>query len=174
VLVGVTGGIAAYKAAHLVRLFVKNGDAVRVVMTEAACRFIPPLTMEALCGNPVCVDMFRERRDDPSHVELAKWADVFVVAPATANTIAKMAAGIADNLLTATLLAFPRGKKIFIAPAMHPEMWSNPVTQRNLQLISTFVIIVGPETGILASGEEGKGVMSAPEEIFSRVTGEGG
>lgn len=172
VLIGVTGGIAAYKSAALVRLFVKNGDSVRVVMTQNACRFITPLTMKALCRNGVYVDMFgSEGHYEEDHIDLCAWADVFVIAPASANTIAKAALGIADNLLTAAILSYPRDKRFFIAPAMNTVMWENEATKRNMSTVGTYAIIIGPETGSLACGSDGIGVMSDPEKIFSRVVG---
>lgn len=172
VLIGITGGIAAYKTASLVRMFVKNGDSVKVVMTGNACRFITPLTMRALSRNEVCVDMFgREGMFNEDHIDLASWADVFIIAPATANTIAKIAIGIADSLLTATVLSYPGEKRLFIVPAMNTAMWENEATKRNMGIISTYTIIIGPETGSLACGSEGAGVMSEPEKIFSRVIG---
>ena len=121
ILIGVTGSIAAYKAAELVRLFVKNGDEVRVLMTPAACEFIAPLTFQTLSRNPVAVDQFAQPAEwKPEHISLAEWADIVLVAPATANTIAKMAYGLADNLLTATLLA--TRARVAVAPAMNDGM----------------------------------------------------
>jgi phosphopantothenoylcysteine decarboxylase/phosphopantothenate--cysteine ligase len=174
ILIGVTGGIAAYKTAGLVRLFVKNGDSVKVVMTENACRFITPLTMRALSRNDVYIDMFgAEEKCDPDHIDLVKWADVFVIAPASANTIAKTALGLADNLLTTTVLSYPKEKKLFIAPAMNTAMWEHEATKRNMGVIGKYAIIIGPESGSLACGDEGIGAMSDPEDIFSRVCGIG-
>ena len=172
VLIGVTGGIAAYKTAALVRLFVKNGDSVKVVMTENACRFITPLTMRALSRNDVYIEMFGSgERFDPDHIDLVAWADAFIVAPASANTIAKIALGIADNLLTTAVLSYPREKRLFIAPAMNTVMWENESTKKNMSILGKYTIIIGPETGSLACGSEGIGVMSDPEKIFSRVIG---
>jgi phosphopantothenoylcysteine decarboxylase/phosphopantothenate--cysteine ligase len=172
ILVGVTGGIAAYKAAYLVRLFKKNGDDVKVVMTEGATRFITPLTMMTLSGNRVYTEMFPETADyDYAHIELSKWADVFVIAPATANTIAKIAAGIADNLLTSAVLAYPQEKQLFIAPAMNTAMFEKDVTKDNLTRIGKYAIIIGPVQGRLACGDQGMGAMTGAEDIFARISG---
>ena len=170
VLVGVTGGIAAYKTAHLVRLFIKNGCEVRVVMTPAATQFITPLTLATLSQHPVFVEGF-----DPtngawnSHIALGEWADAFVIAPATANTIAKMVHGIADNLLLTTFLS-TREAETFVAPAMDCEMYDCDVTQENLEkLMNMGVHLIDPDEGFLASGLEGKGRMAEPEEILKIV-----
>ncbi len=172
VLVGVTGGIAAYKSAYLVRLFKKNGDDVKVVMTENAGKFITPLTMMTLSGNPVYSEMFPDSLEyDYAHIDLAKWADVFVIAPATANTIAKIVSGMADNLLTSTVLAFPQDKQLFIAPAMNTGMFEKEVTKENLTKLGKYAIIIGPVQGRLACGDEGMGAMTGAEEIFARISG---
>src|SRR4030095_1058306 len=131
IVLGVTGGIAAYKAAELCRLFVKAGATVRVVMTEAATRFIAPLTLQTLSGAPVALDLFDAAQEaEIGHIRLADEADLLVVAPATADFIARMAAGMADDLLAAIVLA--TRAPILLAPAMNVNMWTNPVTQRNL------------------------------------------
>ena len=168
VLLGVTGSIAAYKAVELVRLFVKNGDEVNVMMTPAACEFVKPLTFQTLSRNPVYVDQFAPPVSwKPEHISLAESADLVVVAPATANTIAKMRYGLADNLLCATLLATKA--KIVIAPAMNTGMWESPVTQENLAALKARgVIVVEPGDGELACGVTGKGRMMEPEAIFSQ------
>ena len=166
VLLGVTGSVAAYKAAELVRLFVKNGDEVTVVMTEAAKEFITPLTLQTLSKNPVYCDQFAAPVSwKPEHISLADSADLVVVAPATANTIAKMRYGIADNLLTATLLATKA--PIVVAPVMNTGMLENPVTQENIAaLAARGVKIVDPDSGELACGASGKGRMPEAQEIF--------
>ncbi|MEG0601411.1 MAG: bifunctional phosphopantothenoylcysteine decarboxylase/phosphopantothenate--cysteine ligase CoaBC [Mucinivorans sp.] len=170
IILGVTGGIAAYKAAHLVRLFVGSGHSVRVVMTRAAKDFITPLTMATVSGNPVVVENFDpENGAWNSHISLATWADVIVVAPATANTLAKMAAGIADNLLLCTVLS-ARGR-IVVAPAMDLDMWAAAATVANMAtLINRGVEVVEPGEGFLASGLVGKGRMAEPETIAQAVT----
>ena len=169
ILLGVTGSIAAYKAAELVRLFVKNGDDVHVVMTPAAGEFVRPLTFQTLSRNPVEIDQFAAPAQwKPEHISLAECADLVVVAPATANTLAKMRFGIADNLLTATLLA--TRAPIAVAPAMNTGMWENPATQENLAALKARgVRVIEPGEGELACGVSGKGRMAAPESIFEAV-----
>ena len=170
ILLGVTGSIAAYKAASLVRLFVKNGDAVQVVMTEAATRFVTPLTFQTLSRNPVLVDAFAPPAAwKPEHVALAEWADVALVAPATANTLAKMRWGLADSLLTETLLA--TRAPVVVAPAMNAGMWEAAATQENLTVLKARgVTVVEPASGELACGVSGAGRMAEPETVFARVT----
>ena len=169
IVLGVTGSIAAYKAAELVRLFVKNGDEVHVVMTEAACEFVKPLTFQTLSRNPVLVDQFSPPVSwKPEHISLAEAADLVVVAPATANTIAKMRYGIADNLLTATLLA--TRAPIASAPAMNDGMWESAVTQDNIAALrERGVKVIDPDSGELACGTSGKGRMMESEEIFKAL-----
>lgn len=163
IVVGVTGGIAAYKACELVSRLKKRGAQVRVVLTQHACEFVPPLTFETLSGNPAYIDSF-ERKYEIGHVALAKWADLFLVAPATANCMGKLAAGIADDLLTTSYLAAKC--PVLLAPAMNSAMWLHPATQQNLQtLLSRGVRFVGPESGFLACGDADVGRMSEPEQI---------
>lgn len=166
IIVGVTGSIAAYKAAELVRLFIKGGDTVTCIMTEAATKFITPLTLQTLSRNPVYIDQFAPPVSwQPEHISLADSADLIVVAPATANTIAKMRFGLADNLLTATLLATKA--KIVVAPVMNTGMLENPVTQENIRVLEgRGVTIVDPDSGELACGATGKGRMPEAEEIY--------
>ena len=169
VLVGVTGGIAAYKTAGLVSSLVKAGAEVHVIMTEHACEFIRPLTFETLTGNKCVVDTFeRSFKFDVEHVSLAKKADVFIVAPATANVMAKMAHGLADDMLTTTFLA-SRCPKI-VAPAMNTAMYENPVTQDNMKLLRKYGIeVIEPASGYLACGDTGAGKMPEPEVLFSYI-----
>ena len=169
ILLGVTGSIAAYKAAELVRLFVKAGDSVRVAMTEAATKFVAPLTFQTLSRNPVFVDAFAPAAEwRPEHVSLAEWADVAVVAPATANTLAKMRFGLADNLLSGTLLA--TRAPVVVAPAMNDGMWEAAATRENLAaLAARGVSVVAPGTGELACGTSGAGRMAEPSEILAAV-----
>ncbi|MFR9651232.1 MAG: bifunctional phosphopantothenoylcysteine decarboxylase/phosphopantothenate--cysteine ligase CoaBC [Rikenellaceae bacterium] len=169
VLLCVSGGIAAYKAASLCRLFMVAGCEVRVVMTPLAKQFITPLTMSTLSKSPIMVEFFNpENGEWNSHVSLSEWADVMVIAPATANTIAKMASGVADNLLLTTYLS--ARAPVVIAPAMDLDMYKHVTTQRNLeQLRSDGVYIVEAESGELASGLVGKGRMSEPQQIFDEV-----
>ncbi len=168
ILLGVTGSIAAYKAASLVRLFVKNGDHVRVVMTPAATQFVAPLTFQTLSKNPVAVEAFEKVRDwRPEHIALAE-ADLALIAPATANTLAKMRFGLADNLLLATFLA--TRAPIVVAPAMNEGMWQNAATQENLAALRARGIrIITPACGELACGVTGTGRMEEPERIFEAV-----
>ena len=170
VLLGVTGSIAAYKAVELVRLFVRNGDDVTVVMTSAACEFVKPLTFQTLSRNPVYVDQFAPPVSwKPEHISLAEEADRVVVAPATANTIAKMRYGLADNLLTATLLA--TRAPVVVAPAMNTGMWESPVTQENITALKQRgVTVIEPVDGELACGVKGKGRMMDPEQIFQSLS----
>ena len=170
VLLGVTGGIAAYKSAFLVRELVKSGAEVQVVMTRSAHDFITPLTLSTLSGRPVYTELFLQdgtgRWND--HVHLARWADVLLIAPASANTIAKMAHGICDNLLMACYLS--SASSIYIAPAMDLEMYRDASVQANLATLKARgVFQIGPESGELASGLIGEGRMSEPEAIVDRL-----
>lgn len=167
IVVGVTGGIAAYKACDLVSRLKKRGAQVRVVLTEHACQFVQPLSFETLSGNPAYTDSF-DRKYEIGHVALAKWADLMLIAPATANCMAKMACGIADDLLSTTCLAVRC--PVLVAPAMNSAMWRNPATQANLVLLrSRGVRFVGPEAGYLACGDDDVGRMSEPEQIVEAV-----
>ncbi len=169
IVVGVTGGIAAYKAAELVSRLKKAGAQVRVVMTENALKFIPALTLETLSGNRAYVDQFN-REFEIEHIALAKWAELFVVAPATANFIGKMACGIADDLMSTTAMAVTC--PVLIAPAMNTNMWKNPACQANMAaLMARGVLTVGPESGKLACGDADVGRMSEPETILARIEG---
>src|SRR5215831_13538614 len=173
IVLGVTGGIAAYKAAELCRLFVKAGATVRVVMTEAATRFIAPLTLQALSGAPVARDLFDPTEEAQiGHIRLADEADLVIVAPATADAIARMAAGLANDLLTAVLLATKA--PVLLAPAMNVNMWENPITQANLGRLlgpdgGGRVSTVGPDRGPLACGWVGAGRLIEPAEIAAEV-----
>lgn len=170
IILGVTGSIAAYKAATLTRLLVKEGASVKVVMTPLAKEFITPLTMATLSKSPIMVDFYNpENGDWNSHVDLGLWADLYLIAPASANTIGKMAGGIADNLLLTTYLSAKC--PVMVAPAMDLDMYKHPATQRNLRVLQSFGnIIIEPESGELASGLIGKGRMEEPEKIVSFIT----
>ena len=185
VVLGVTGGIAAYKAAELVRLYVKAGATVRVVMTEAATRFITPLTLQTLSGAAVALDLFDPASEaDIGHIRLADEADIVVIAPATADFIARMAAGMANDLLAAVVLA--TRAPILLAPAMNVNMWTNPLTQQNLARLlapetaaAGRVTTVGPDQGPLACGWIGSGRLIEPADIVAETarllaTGGGG
>ena len=170
ILLGVTGGIAVYKSAVLCSNLVKAGVAVTVVMTENAQRFVCPLTFSTLTGNKVYSSLWDCAREyDVGHISLAEQSDLIVVAPATANIIAKMANGICDDLLS-TVLCGAEGK-ILLAPAMNQRMWQNPATIRNIKTLKkqNNCQIVGPETGRLACGTEGIGRMAEPENILKQI-----
>jgi len=173
ILLGITGGIAAYKAAFLLRLLRGEGAQVKVVMTEAACEFVAPLTFEALSENPVHIRMFsaggeRGTVSPIEHIDLAKWADAAVVAPVTANTIAKFAGAAADDLLSTIVCAYDG--PVILAPAMNDVMWKNPGTRANLEkLVARGYRVVPPEKGELACGYESEGRMAEPEAILSFV-----
>ena len=175
VILGVTGGIAAYKAAELCRLLVKAGATVRVVMTEAATRFIAPLTLQTLSGAPVGLDLFDPASEaEIGHIKLADEADLLVVAPATADFIARMAAGMADDLLAAVVLA--TRAPVLLAPAMNVNMWTNPATQANLSRLlgpagGGHVTTVGPDRGELACGWIGAGRLMEPADIVAAAVG---
>ena len=165
VLVGVTGGIAAYKACEIVSTLAKNGVDVKVIMTKSACEFVRPKSFEVLSKNPVITDMFGDVKEyEVEHISLAKWADVFVISPATANIIGKFAHGIADDMLTTTYMA-SKSKKI-IVPAMNTNMYESCVFQENLEKLRNWGdVIVPPIVGNLACGDNGKGKMESPAEI---------
>lgn len=167
IILGVTGSIAAYKSAQLIRLLVKQGVEVKVIMTSLAKEFITPLTLATLAKNPILVDFFDPTNGNwNSHVDLGLWADAYLVAPATANTIAKMATGVADNLLLTTYLSAKC--PVFIAPAMDLDMFAHPTTQRNMESLKAIGnFIIEPTSGELASGLEGKGRMEEPDKIVS-------
>ena len=170
ILLGITGSIAAYKAAVLCRLLKTAGAEVRVVMTPLAKQFITPLTMATLAKNPILVEFFDpENGAWNSHVSLGEWADCYLIAPATANTLAKMATGVADNLLLTTYLS--ARCPVVVAPAMDLDMFAHPATQANLATLrSRGVRVVEPEAGELASGLTGKGRLAEPEHIVEAVT----
>ena len=170
IVLGITGGIAAYKAAELLRLLIKQGTEVQVVMTEAACHFITPTTMQGLSGKPVFTDQWDASvPNSMAHINLSRAADAILIAPASADFIAKLAHGLADDLLSALCLA--RNCPLVIAPAMNREMWLNAATQRNIkQLLADGVQILGPDSGVQACGEEGMGRMLEAAELARDVT----
>lgn len=169
IVVGITGSIAAYKACTLIRLFIKAGAEVQVVITPSGKEFITPITLSALTSKPVVSDFFSQRDGSwHSHVALGQWADAFVVAPLTASTLGKMAHGIADNMLVTTYLAMKA--PTFVAPAMDLDMYAHATTQENLDILRRHgVHIVEPQSGFLASHLVGKGRMEEPENIFAAV-----
>lgn len=169
ILLGITGGIAAYKSVSFARLLIKSGYDVRVIMTASAQAFITPLTLQALTGNPVHIDLLDESAElGMGHIELAKWADLLIIAPATANTIAKLAMGIADDLLTTVCLATTA--PILVAPAMNQQMWQHPSVKLNLQTLTDYDYeIIQPASGEQACGDIGEGRLPEPEELLEYV-----
>lgn len=169
ILLGVTGGIAAYKSAILVRRLKEYGFDVRVVLTEGAQAFITPLTFQALSGNPVHTDLLdSDAEAGMGHIELARWADLILIAPASANTIARLAAGLSDDLLTTLVLA--SRAPVWVAPAMNQQMWANAITQRNLGILKTFKFnVIEPDAGEQACGDIGVGRMPEPEDLAKQV-----
>ncbi len=169
IVLGITGGIAAYKSAELLRLLTRRGLSVQVAMTEAACHFITPTTMQALSGRPVYKDQWDERAPNGmAHINLSREADAIVIAPASADFIARLANGLADDLLSTLCIA--RNCPLIIAPAMNREMWQNLAVQRNVaRLIEDGVLVLGPDSGVQACGEEGIGRMLEPEQLAQHI-----
>jgi phosphopantothenoylcysteine decarboxylase / phosphopantothenate---cysteine ligase len=169
ILIGVTGGIAAYKTANIIRLMVREGAEVQVIMTDHAKEFITPLTLATLSKNPVLTEFYNSGNVEwNSHIDLGLWADLYLIAPATANSIAKMASGIADNLLLTTYLS--ARCPVFVAPSMDMDMLKHPATTINIETIKAFGnFILEPTSGDLASGLTGKGRMAEPEEIVKEI-----
>ncbi|MBU4532617.1 MAG: bifunctional phosphopantothenoylcysteine decarboxylase/phosphopantothenate--cysteine ligase CoaBC [Firmicutes bacterium] len=168
VILGVAGGIAAYKAAEIAGTLVKQGVEVRVIMTRAAQEFITPLTLQTITSHEVASDMFTPRSGGVAHIEAARWGEAFLIAPATANIIGKMAAGIGDDLLSTIVLAFDR--PVLVCPAMNVTMYKNPVVQRNIQALSALgYYFIEPGSGRLACGEEGPGRLAPTAEIVARL-----
>lgn len=168
ILLGITGGIAAYKAAELVRLLIRQGHTVQVAMTEAACHFITPTTLQALSGRPVLLSQWDDSKRGMAHIQHGREADLIVIAPATADFLAKLAHGLADDVLSTLCLA--RNCPLLVAPAMNREMWNNPATQRNLaQLRTDGVKILGPAEGEQACGEIGPGRMLEAAELAEAI-----
>lgn len=168
VLLGITGSIAAFKACDIVRHLKACGAEVRCVLTDSASRFVTPLTLETLSGEPVFTSLWNDGTQGTHHIDAARWADLALIAPATANTIAKLAQGMADDLLSTELLAFQG--PVLIAPAMNPAMYAHPAVQANVALLKTRgVVFVGPAQGVTSCGEEGEGRMFEPEQIVEHV-----
>lgn len=168
IVLGLTGGIAAYKAAELTRLLIKQGVAVQVAMSESACHFITPTTMQALSGKPVLTSQWDDSGNAMAHINLSRAADAIVIAPATADFIAKLAHGLADDLLSTLCLA--RNCPLLIAPAMNKQMWQSPATQRNIaQLKADGVVLLGPDSGLQACGEEGLGRMLEAAQLAEAI-----
>lgn len=169
-LLGVSGGIAAYKACDLTSLAIKAGWDVEVILTENATRFVGPLTFAGLTGRPVHTDNFAPGAA-MAHIQLAKWADIVAIAPLSANTLGKIACGLADDLLTTTLLALPRGTRCLLAPAMNTEMWFKPVVQRNIRWIDEMERFswIAPTEKRLACGDHGVGGLAEPADILAAL-----
>jgi phosphopantothenoylcysteine decarboxylase len=171
IVLGVTGSIAAYKAAELTSRLAKEGASVHVVMTADALRFITPLAFKTLSRQPVVTDLYEEEEGwKPTHIRLADEADLLLIAPATANNIAKLAGGLADDALTCIALALNPRAKVLLAPAMNGKMWLHPATQANVAALkSRGVEFIGPEEGMLSCGYEGLGRLWEPEKIAARA-----
>jgi phosphopantothenoylcysteine decarboxylase / phosphopantothenate---cysteine ligase len=169
IILGITGSIAAYKAAYLLRGFIKEGAEVQVVITPSGKEFITPVTLSALSQKPVICDFFGANDGSwNSHVDLGLWADLMIIAPATASTIGKMAHGIADNMLITTYLSAKC--PVMVAPAMDLDMYAHPATQNNLAILKKYGnMVIEPDSGELASGLVGKGRMKEPDEILEEV-----
>lgn len=169
IILAITGGIAAYKSAFFARLLIKNGYNVRVIMTDGAKAFITPLTLQALTGNQVHTELLDETAElGMGHIELAKWADLLIVAPATANTIAKLAMGVADDLLSTVCLATT--VPILVAPAMNQQMWQHPSVKLNLQTLRDYDYeVIQPASGMQACGDVGEGRLPEPEYLLEYV-----
>ena len=171
IILGVTGSIAAYKAAELANLFTKDGHAVNVIMTKSACQFITPITFQTLTKRKVYTEQFDEfQYEDVRHISLAQQADVALIAPATANIIGKLASGIADDMLTTVLMAV-QGKPVLIAPAMNTAMYENPITQDNIAKLSRYGYqFIEPKESRLACGDLGRGALADVAVIAARVS----
>lgn len=169
IIIALTGGIACYKTPYLVRFLVKEEAEVKCIMTESATKFITPLTLETVSENPVAVKMFPEQEYIATrHIDLAEWPDLFVVAPATANFLGKIASGISDDLLTTIICATNR--PVLIAPAMNPQMWLNPITQKNYKFLKeNKYLFVDPAEGKMACHHWGVGRVAEPEDIFEEI-----
>ncbi|KXT87464.1 phosphopantothenoylcysteine decarboxylase [Streptococcus oralis] len=171
ITLGVTGSIAAYKAADLVSQLKKQGHEVTVLMTPSATQFIQPLTLQVLSQNKVHLDVMQEPYPDQvNHIELGKRTDLFIVAPATANTIAKLAHGFADNMVTSTALALPNHVKKLVAPAMNTKMYEHPATQANLHTLKNYGYhVISPRESLLACGDHGRGALADLETILQNI-----
>jgi phosphopantothenoylcysteine decarboxylase/phosphopantothenate--cysteine ligase len=173
VLVALTGGIACYKSATVVSRLVQRGAILRVIMTDAATRFITPLTLQSLSGQPVLSSIWdRDDRPDSQHIGLARWAEVIAIAPLSANSLAKLAHGLCDDLVSLVACARPAETPLLVAPAMNADMWASPVVQRNLAMLRELPAVsqVGPEAGWQACRTAGDGRMAEPEAIIQAIT----
>ena len=173
ILIGISGGIAAYKTLDLIHQLEKSNHSVKVILTPHAKQFVTPLCVQTLSKNPVYSEEFEIKNFDMHHIELSKWAHVVLVAPVTANTLAKLAHGLADNLLTSTLLALTEHTPVLLAPAMNTNMWQNPQTTLNLTHIMAthpHYEIIGPREGRLACGDTGMGAMAENPDILAKLS----
>lgn len=172
ILVTVCGGISSYKTCELVRLLIKGGFSVKVMMTAAATKFVTPLVFQELSKSPVYLDMFNlTQTENIKHISLAQWADICVVAPLSANTLSKVAQGICDNLPTTVICALPKNTKVVLAPAMNESMWKNPIIQGNVAKLKGLkkYIVLEPKKGELACGTYGEGRMPEVAEIYKKT-----
>lgn len=172
ILIGITGSIASYKSCELIRLFVKAKYPVKVMMTEAATKFVSPLVFQELSQNPVYLDMFSLTKEEKiQHISLSQWAGLCVIAPASANTLSKIAYGICDNLLTTVVSALDKDTKVLLAPAMNDNMWKNPILAENVRKLKGIkkYSLMPPEKGELACGVYGEGRMPEAKDIYKLV-----
>ncbi len=172
ILIGITGGIAAYKTLDLIHQLHKNGHVVKVILTPKATQFVTELSVRTLSTFPAYTDTSEHVGDPTAHIELALWANIFLIAPITANTIAKLALGLADNLLTTSVLALPSTTPLMLAPAMNTRMWDNPLVKGHLQTLSqTYpnLSIIAPRESVLACGETGMGAMATIDTLVDAV-----
>ena len=171
ILLGVCAGVAIYKSCFLIRELQKEGFLVKVVMTPNSLKLISPVLLQSLASDGVYYEAFKNLPQKSAHIDLSKWTDLMIIAPATANTIAKIACGMADNILTTTVLALPQSTSVLIAPAMNTNMWQNPLTQNNIKILEKWerYEIIGPCTGKLACGDKGIGTMEETKNIVAKV-----
>jgi phosphopantothenoylcysteine decarboxylase/phosphopantothenate--cysteine ligase len=172
ILLGVCGGIAAYKTCELTRVLVKDGFTVKVIMTDSARQFVTPLVFQTLSNNPVYGDMFALIKEESvQHIDLAQWASLCVVAPLSANTLSKIAYGLCDNLLTTIVCALPAHTKVLLAPAMNDGMWKNPIIAENAARLAKLkkYVLMTPVAGMLACGAYGEGRMPEPAAIYKKI-----
>ena len=182
ILVGLCGGVSCYKTCELVRLLLKRGFSVKVMMTEAAVKFVTPLTFQSLSNNPVYIDIFEfPREENIQHISLSQWAHLCVIAPLSANTLSKIAAGICDNLLTTVVSALDKDTKVLLVPAMNENMWRNPLIQDNAKKLSAIAgpafggkrikkyFIMPPQKGSLACGAYGVGRVPEAKDIYDKI-----
>ena len=172
ILLGITGGIASYKSCELIRLFIRSGYSVKVMMTEAATKFVSPLVFQELSQNPVYLDMFSLiKEDNIQHISLSQWASLCVIAPLSANTLSKIAYGICDNLLTTVITALDKDTGVLLVPAMNENMWNNPIIVENVKKLKGIkkYFIMPPKKGELACGVYGDGRMPEVKDIYGKV-----